>query len=184
MKPPLPVSKPCPADWNAMTGDDRKRLCAQCDKHVHNLSALTPRKLRRFVEQRDGSECVSYVVRQDGSMVTAPRWEWLWRWLRPLRMATAWVLALVVPSLFAACARHKRLGGAVCPTGKSHVEQWRTGGSIAPPAPGEVFTGPVRPHDDGKGKPDGTTDRQKRDGKWSIGEAPTVSPENGKGKKR
>jgi hypothetical protein len=35
------VASPCSAKWEDMTGDDRARLCAQCDKHVFNVSELT-----------------------------------------------------------------------------------------------------------------------------------------------
>src|SRR6516162_8887116 len=37
----LRVASPCPADWNAMQGDDRVRFCGQCEKNVYNLSAMT-----------------------------------------------------------------------------------------------------------------------------------------------
>ena len=35
------ISEPCRADWDAMPGNDRKRFCNVCQKHVHNLSALS-----------------------------------------------------------------------------------------------------------------------------------------------
>src|ERR1041385_5652429 len=107
MKPPIAIVKPCSADWSQMTGDDRQRLCAQCNKHVHNLSALTPSELQRFVAQRDGTECIGYQFRSDGSIVTAPRRPWLRRLLSPfrhLRRGLTWLCAALLPSLFAGCA--------------------------------------------------------------------------------
>lgn len=113
MKAPIPIVKPCSADWSQMTGDDRKRLCAHCDKHVHNLSALTPRELNRFVEQRDGTECIGYVYREDGTIETAPRWGRLGRLLRRGRSGILWLLAAMLPSLFASCtAKSRGRGGA------------------------------------------------------------------------
>ena len=53
----VPIPSPCPADWNAMTGDARKRFCSTCDKHVHDLSAMTERQAR--VAAKPGS-CVRY----------------------------------------------------------------------------------------------------------------------------
>lgn len=53
----VPIPAPCPADWNAMTGDARKRFCSTCDKHVHDLSAMTERQAR--VAAKPGS-CVRY----------------------------------------------------------------------------------------------------------------------------
>ncbi len=88
-----------------MSGDDRTRLCARCDKHVHNLSELTPQELAEFVARRDGSECIGYVFRPDGSIQTASRWAWLWRWARPVYTGFAWLLALVLPSVFSGCTR-------------------------------------------------------------------------------
>ncbi len=34
------ISKPCPADWDAMTGDAKRRFCEHCRLHVHNLTAM------------------------------------------------------------------------------------------------------------------------------------------------
>ena len=106
MKPPIEIVRPCTADWNAMTGDDRKRLCAQCGKHVHNLSALTPAELHEFAANRDGSECIGYVFRADGGIATASTWTPFLRWLRPLLRGPVWLLALLLPALFSGCARN------------------------------------------------------------------------------
>jgi hypothetical protein len=88
-----------------MTGDEQRRLCAQCNKHVHNLSALPPRKLQRFVEKRDGTECIAYVLRDDGTMVTAQRWPRLAKIAVRIRLGGLWLLAFLLPSLFAGCAQ-------------------------------------------------------------------------------
>jgi len=129
MKAPIPITRPCSADWSQMSGDDRRRFCAHCDKHVHNLSALTPPQIAQFVAQSDGTECIGYSYRPDGHIVTAPRWPWLHRLLNPfrhLRRGVAWFLALALPSLFAGCASNRcsqDVGGLVKP------------GGIAPPPP-------------------------------------------------
>ncbi len=118
MKPPIPIAKPCTADWTKMTGDDRRRLCAQCDKHVHNLSALTPHELQHFVETRDGTECIGYVFRPNGTIVTASRWSRLARWLHPITRPFTWLLAVLLPSLFTGCAQTRPpdyLGGRLVP---------------------------------------------------------------------
>ncbi len=99
--PPIPIAKPCTADWNQMNGDARRRLCAQCDKHVHNLSEYTPRELQTFVEKRDGTECIAYRIRQDGTIVTRTRWSWL----HTVRSRALWLLAVVLPSIFSGCAK-------------------------------------------------------------------------------
>ena len=37
----LKITQPCHEDWNTMTGDDKKRHCAVCNKHVHNFTQST-----------------------------------------------------------------------------------------------------------------------------------------------
>ena len=157
MKAPIPIAKPCSADWSAMDGDDRRRLCAQCNKHVHNLSALPPRLLRRFVEQHDGTECIGYAVRENGDIITAPRWPWLHRLLSPFRClgrGCAWLLAILVPSLFAGCFPfpEKRIQGAIQPrnpppntkTVRGTCNGQMVMGEIAPP-PARTLPSPATP---------------------------------------
>lgn len=96
-----------------MTGDERRRLCAHCDKHVHNLSALPPPELRHFVETRDGSECIAYILRPDGTMVSASRWPRLVAAFGKMRAAAGWLLAFVLPSLFAGCAQRWSSSGGL-----------------------------------------------------------------------
>jgi hypothetical protein len=63
----LPIANPCHADWSAMDrAEGERRFCSQCDKHVHDLSAMTepqarvllsaPRTERLCVRYRTGSE--------------------------------------------------------------------------------------------------------------------------------
>lgn len=109
--PPIPIVQPCTADWQAMSGDDRQRLCAQCQKHVHNLSALTAGELRKFVAERDGSECIGYEYDERGRVVLAPRWPGLARFFHRLRTGFGWALAAILPAIFSGCAA-SRPGGS------------------------------------------------------------------------
>ena len=52
------IESPCSADWDAMTGDDARRYCGTCDKHVHNLSAMTEDAARAVVAKKN--VCVRY----------------------------------------------------------------------------------------------------------------------------
>jgi hypothetical protein len=36
------IPTPCSMDWDRMAGDDRRRYCAACGKHVYNVSAIRP----------------------------------------------------------------------------------------------------------------------------------------------
>lgn len=67
----LPIPKPCPADWRAMSGDERQRFCGSCNKHVHDLSAMTEPEAEALVSSgRD--LCVRYSVQPDGRVRHAP----------------------------------------------------------------------------------------------------------------
>jgi hypothetical protein len=148
MKPPLEIKSPCSADWNAMTGDDRKRLCAMCDKHVHNLSALTRREALEFAKKSDGSECIGYSLRADGSMVNkAP---WTLRMVRWLWAPCAWLLAMC----FGSCAKAPtRMGGSLMVAGglkpiEKQVRGQQNGHMLLGEAPPVMGKQKISPHHD------------------------------------
>ncbi len=58
----LRIVAPCGQDWARMPGDARRRHCAHCDKHVHDLSART-RSQAQALLARGGDLCVR--VRHD-----------------------------------------------------------------------------------------------------------------------
>ncbi len=57
---PFKIAKPCPATWAGMSGDDRKRFCAQCKLHVHNLSEMERHEAEQLLQESSGRLCVSY----------------------------------------------------------------------------------------------------------------------------
>src|SRR6478735_1849280 len=62
------VPNPCEVDWEDMVGDDRGRHCAQCGKTVRNLSVLDGDEIAEVLARGD---CVSFLYREDASIVTA-----------------------------------------------------------------------------------------------------------------
>ena len=83
------IENPCPADWNAMTGDDRSRFCAHCQKHVHDLSQMSLGDAERLVCESAGSLCVRMHRDEAGKLITldyeqAVRRRWTWKILAPL----------------------------------------------------------------------------------------------------
>src|SRR4051812_9906801 len=78
------VGTPCDQDWSAMAGDERRRFCAGCGKHVHNLSAITRAEAERLVCEQAGNLCVRFAVAGDGGVqtleyrtpATSPRRSW------------------------------------------------------------------------------------------------------------
>ncbi len=67
----LKIASPCPASWDEMTGDDRSRLCSQCDKHVYNIISMTKVEVEDLVKQTEGDFCGRLFRRKDGTVLTA-----------------------------------------------------------------------------------------------------------------
>lgn len=73
----LVIPEPCSADWEAMHGDDRKRFCDMCTKHVHNVSELTEEQAHELLGSSDDL-CIQYAFDRSGEVMfadtTAPHW--------------------------------------------------------------------------------------------------------------
>ncbi|MBK8590254.1 MAG: hypothetical protein IPN77_14185 [Sandaracinaceae bacterium] len=67
----LRVASPCRESWEGMQGDDRVRHCGKCDKHVYNLSALSPPQAEALLREREGALCVRFYRRADGTVMTS-----------------------------------------------------------------------------------------------------------------
>jgi hypothetical protein len=64
------VASPCSASWEEMAGDDRRRLCAHCDRHVYNLSEMTRDEAMALIFQKEGRLCARFYRRADGTVLT------------------------------------------------------------------------------------------------------------------
>jgi hypothetical protein len=64
------VASPCPADWDRMIGDERVRFCGQCELNVYNPSAMSRVEAESLIARTEGSLCVRYHRRRDGSIIT------------------------------------------------------------------------------------------------------------------
>src|SRR4051794_2777820 len=64
------VASPCPANWDAMAGDDRSRSCEQCGLRVYNLSMMTTPEATALVAAAEGRTCVRFYRRADGTVLT------------------------------------------------------------------------------------------------------------------
>src|SRR6185436_4668613 len=65
------IASPCSANWEDMTGDERSRLCADCRKHVYDLSALTADEAVDLIREKEGNLCARFYQRNDGTVLTA-----------------------------------------------------------------------------------------------------------------
>lgn len=66
----LRVASPCPANWDEMYGNERKRFCASCKLNVYNLSQMTKAEAEQFLINSEGRVCVRFYRRADGTILT------------------------------------------------------------------------------------------------------------------
>jgi hypothetical protein len=65
------IASPCPARWEDMAGDDRKRFCSQCRLHVYNIAAMTRAEAVALIEGAGKQlPCVQIYRRADGTILT------------------------------------------------------------------------------------------------------------------
>ena len=64
------VASPCPANWDEMVGDDRKRFCGQCKLNVYNLSGMGRDEAENLLLNAEGRLCVRFYRRADGTVLT------------------------------------------------------------------------------------------------------------------
>jgi hypothetical protein len=64
------IAAPCPISWDDLTGDERKRFCAQCGLNVYNISAMTKAEAESFVGNAEGRVCAKIYRRADGAILT------------------------------------------------------------------------------------------------------------------
>jgi hypothetical protein len=71
------IQKPCPAAWASMRADDTtRRFCAVCEKHVHNLDAMTPAQVSTLLDtaRANGERlCVRYQADAFGRLTSPTR---------------------------------------------------------------------------------------------------------------
>lgn len=102
----LRVSKPCPMDWNAMAGDDRRRFCSECKLHVVNLAALTRKEAEATLgAAASGRLCIRIERDADGRTITRDRRRRPVAFVRRLRAVAALVLGWAGINLASGCKR-------------------------------------------------------------------------------
>ena len=106
---PWTITKPCSANWDKMRGDDKRRFCEHCQKHVHNVSAMNQSEREAFANPTNEKECVFYHQRRDGSVADLSLLVKFRQWFPFLRLAWWSILATLLPTL-SGC-----MMGARCP---------------------------------------------------------------------
>lgn len=62
----------CPLRWEKLVGGERERYCSSCEKHVHNLSAMTRGEATRFLREQNAPICIRVEVDAQGRAVHRP----------------------------------------------------------------------------------------------------------------
>lgn len=114
------IEKPCPKNWDSLTGDGRRRFCEQCGLHVHNLSAMSRSEVVEFMR---GSErkCGAYLEDTRIPKVQTSVWKFL-DWAKLLRPALAGT-AIAVSVLGTGCTTTRHTLGAPEPSAKSEPQK-------------------------------------------------------------
>lgn len=64
------IATPCPADWDAMEGDERVRFCSLCKLSVYNTAEMTKAEVVALVTKTEGRVCARLYRRADGTLLT------------------------------------------------------------------------------------------------------------------
>jgi hypothetical protein len=67
----ITIATPCTEDWNQMSGDDRSRRCAKCEKNVYDLSEMTTKEAEALLAAKGEKPCVRIFRRPDGTVITS-----------------------------------------------------------------------------------------------------------------
>jgi hypothetical protein len=65
------VAQKCNARWQEMIGDEQRRYCTHCERHVYNLSAMTAGQAESLLRDTNGQICKRIFRRADGTVLTA-----------------------------------------------------------------------------------------------------------------
>lgn len=176
----LKIHEPCHADWDAMTGDETRRHCAECQLDVHHLSGMTRRQAERTLRANEGKLCVRYAVDAAGTLqfrparraATSPRAQQ--RGAAAL-VARAAALAGVLGGLTAGCdIAALSVAHAMATKGDSEIQQLMGEPAISEPFMGDaIIQGGLEPYPyevpsegsgtmEGTGSPDATLLQQEQ----------------------
>jgi hypothetical protein len=128
------IKSPCHESWDAMHGDDSRRFCDVCAKHVHNLSAMERDEATELLRTNKGEHlCVRYASHEDGSIAFRDSLVPMSR-LRSVRTAFAAVM-------LAACSPHD--GPPIQDLGEVAIEAMARDAVASPEGGCDVRTGPL-----------------------------------------
>lgn len=115
------IAKPCPANWDDMQGDDKRRFCEHCQLHVHNLSAMPLKEQREVLTSKNEHKCITYIASTDAIQMEPAKWlNW---------QANSWTLRKIA-AIFVTMLSF--MGASCQSTTKSETLPHSTGGISTP----------------------------------------------------
>ncbi|MBX3097422.1 MAG: hypothetical protein KF812_11215 [Fimbriimonadaceae bacterium] len=69
----LRINQPCPEDWDAMEGDERRRFCSGCGCYVNNLSEMSADEAESLLQQT-GRVCTRVLTDPRRGILTKDGW--------------------------------------------------------------------------------------------------------------
>jgi hypothetical protein len=130
------INKPCPADWNEMTGNDASRHCDKCKKSVHNISQLSKEEAEQVLCHSTQSVCIRIQQAANGAFKTQSGW------MKRVAIAGAATLTLIPMT---GCETQSQITGeaATYSQPNSPVTTGKVAASEPQPEQGEPLTGVV-----------------------------------------
>jgi hypothetical protein len=122
MKPntsPWTIRQKCTADWEKMRGDDKRRFCEHCQRHVYNVSAMSCEEREVFASPAGMQECIFYSQRNDGEVADLSLLAKLRRWFPILRLVCWSALVAILPVTLTGCMMGVRTDLKVTPIPKN-----------------------------------------------------------------
>lgn len=95
------IARPCKADWEKMTGDEKVRFCGQCKKNVYDISSMSKAEAEQLMEEKEGKMCVRLFRRRDGKILTADCPKGVAAFRAKVYGAVGAVVAVVVGGMYA-----------------------------------------------------------------------------------
>lgn len=113
------IHRPCPVDWNQMSGDQKSRHCGICNKSVHNIANLSKKEAETLLCTPGKSVCIRIQQTPEGNFLTKSGW------MRRAAIAGAATLSLIPIS---AC----NVTDPGFTTGDTSIESQSNGNAVAP----------------------------------------------------
>lgn len=99
------VASPCNASWDQMEGDEKRRFCFQCRKHVYDFSKMDSGEVEQLLMSE--SVCGQIWKRSDGHVITA---DCPWGKMKKRERALMWAARVLTFLVFVAATGLTRAG--------------------------------------------------------------------------